>query len=84
MLPSETDRQSWRPVLIFWGGVAVLLYFVGWVPQVPETMVEWFLMAIGYLAYVFGLTIAVDIIFIVIIAVLERLLMTLKGARVEY
>lgn len=84
MLPSETDRQSWRPVLIFWGGVAVLLYFVGWVPQVPEAMAEWFLIVIGYLTYVFGLTIAVDVIFIVIIAVLERLLMTLRKVRVEY
>lgn len=84
MLPSETDRQSWRPVLIFWGGVVVLLYFVGWVPQVPESVADWFLTAIGYLAYVFGLTIGVDVIFIVIIAVLERLLMTLRRARVEY
>jgi len=84
MLPSETDRQSWQPVLIFWGGVVGLLYFVGWVPQVPEAIADWLLTAIGYLAYAFGLTIAVDVIFIVIIAILERLLMTLKGARVEY
>ena len=84
MLPSETDRQSWRPVLIFWGGVAGLFYFVGWVPQVPEAVADWFLTAIGYLAYAFGLTVAVDVIFITIIAILERLLMTLKGARVEY
>jgi hypothetical protein len=84
MLPSETDRQSWRLVLIFWGAVAVLLYFVGWVPQVPEAVADWLLTAIGYLAYVFGLTIAVDVIFIVIIAILERLLMTLRRARVEY
>lgn len=84
MLPSETDRQSWRPVLIFWGGVAALLYLVGWVPRVPEAIADWFLTAIAYLTYAFGLTIAVDVVFIVIIAVLERLLMTFKGARVEY
>jgi hypothetical protein len=84
MLPSETDRQSWRPVLIFWGVVAVLLYLVGWVPQIPDAIAEWFLTAIGYLAYAFGLTVVVDVVFIVIIAVLERLLMTLRGVRVEY
>jgi hypothetical protein len=84
MLPSETDRQSWRPVLIFLCGVALLLYLVGWVPQVPEAIADWFLAAIGYLAYIFGLTIGVDVIFVVIIAVLERLLMTLRRVRVEY
>jgi len=54
------------------------------VPQVPEAVADWFLTAIGYLTYAFGLTIVVDAIFIVIIAVLERLLMTLRRARVEY
>ncbi len=84
MLPSETDRQSWQPVLLFWGGVAGLLYFVGWVPHIPEAIAEGFLTASGYLAYAFGLTIGVDVIFIVIIAILERLLMALRGVRVEY
>jgi hypothetical protein len=84
MLPSETDRQSWRPVLIFLGVIAGLLYLAGLVPHIPEAIADWLLTAIGYLAYAFGLTIAVDVIFIVIIAFLEKLLMTLKGARVEY
>jgi len=84
MLPSETDRQSWQPVLIFWGGVVVLLYLVGWIPHIPEAVVQWLLTASGYLACAFGLTIGVDVLFSIIIAVLERLLMALRGVRVEY
>jgi hypothetical protein len=54
------------------------------VPQVPEAIADGFLIAISYLAYAFGLTIVVDVIFIVIIAILERLLMILRRVRVEY
>lgn len=84
MLPSETDRQPWRSVLIFLGLVAILFYLFGWIPQVPAEWTEAFLALIGYLAYAFGLTVAVDLVFIVIIFLSESLLAALKGVRVEY
>jgi hypothetical protein len=84
MLPSETDRQGWRSVLIFLGLVAVLFYLVGWVPQMPAGWAQAFLTFTGYLAYAFGLTVAVDLVFIAVIFLAESLLTALKGVRVEY
>jgi hypothetical protein len=33
MLPSETDREPWRPVLLFMALVALFFYLTGWVRQ---------------------------------------------------
>jgi len=92
MLPSETDREPWRPVLLFMGLVALLVYLTGWVRQdfgelsriVPEVVATASLTGLSYLAYAFSLTIAVDAIFIAIIAVLEALVSRLTGKRVDY
>jgi len=84
MLPSEADRKPWRPLLVFLGLVAVLFYLLGWAPRVPEAATSWFLRATGYLAYAFGLTVAVDLVFIALIAALEGAMARLTGRRVKY
>lgn len=84
MLPSETDREPWKPVLLFVGLIALLFYLTGWVRQVPERVTNASLTGLSYLAYAFSLTIAVDVIFIALIAVLEALVSRLTGKRVEY
>jgi hypothetical protein len=84
MLPSETDREPWRPVLLFVGLVALFSYLTGWVRQVPEVLATASLTGLSYLAYAFTLTVVVDAIFIAIIAVFEALVSRLTGKRVEY
>jgi hypothetical protein len=84
MLPSETDREPWRPVLLFMGLVALLFYLTGWVRQIPEVVATASLTGLSYLAYAFSLTVVVDAVFIAAIAVLEVLVSRLTGRRVEY
>lgn len=84
MLPSETDREPWRPVLLFMALAALFVYLAGWVRQVPEVLATTSLTGLSYLAYAFSLTVVVDAIFIAIIAVLEALVSRLTGKRVEY
>ena len=92
MLPSETDREPWRPVLLFMGLLALFVYLTGWVRQdfgelsraVPVLVTTASLAGLSYLAYAFSLTIVVDAIFIAAIAVLEVLVSRLTGKRVEY
>jgi hypothetical protein len=84
MLPSETDREPWRPVLLFMGLVALLFYLTGWVSQVPEVVAVASLTGLSYLAYAFSLTVAVDAVFIAIIAALEMLVSRLAGKQVKY
>jgi hypothetical protein len=84
MLPSETDREPWKPVLLFMGLTAILFYLTGWVSQVPEVVAAASWTGLSYLAYVFSLTVVVDAIFIAAIAVLEVLVSRLTGKRVAY
>ena len=84
MLPSETDREPWRPVLLFMGLLALFVYLTGWVRQVPAVVTTASLAGLSYLAYAFSLTVLVDAIFIAAIAVLEALVSRLTGKRVEY
>jgi hypothetical protein len=84
MLPSEADREPWRPVILFMGLAALFFYLTGWVRQVPEVLATASLTGLSYLAYAFSLTIVVDAIFISAIAVFEALVSRLMGRRVEY
>lgn len=84
MLPSEADREPWRPVLLFISLAAFLFYLTGWVSQMPEAVTIASLAGLSYLAYAFSLTVVVDVIFIAVIAVLEALVSRLTGKRVEY
>ena len=84
MLPSESDREPWRPVLLFMCLAALFFYLTGWVHQVPEVLANVSLTSASYLAYAFSLTAVADAIFITIIAVLEALASRLTGKRVEY
>ena len=84
MLPSETDREPWRPVILFISLVALFVYLTGWVNQMPEVVTNASLTGLSYLAYAFSLTVLVDAIFIAAIAILEVLASRLTGKRVEY
>ena len=92
MLPSETDREPWRPVLLFMGLAAVLVYLAGKVSQdfgelsraLPEVVATAFLTGLSYLSYAFSLTIVADAVFITVIAILEGFVSRLRGKRVEY
>jgi hypothetical protein len=100
MLPSETDREPWRPVLLFVCLAALFFYLTGLVRQdfgetsprsvealsqaVPEVVTTASLTGLSYLAYAFSLTVVVDAIFIAIIAIFEALVSRLTGKRVEY
>ncbi|MBM4464576.1 MAG: hypothetical protein FJ014_03230 [Chloroflexi bacterium] len=84
MLPSETDREPWRPVLLFVCLAALLFYLTGWVRQMPEVVTTASLSGLSYLAYAFSLTVVVDAMFIAVLFVLEVLVSRLTGKRVEY
>ena len=84
MLPSESDREPWRPVLLFMCWAALFFYLTGWAHQVPEVLANVSLTSASYLAYAFSLTAVADAIFIAIIAAFEALVSRLTGKRVEY
>ena len=74
MLPSESDMASVRPVLIFLGILILVLLIVGGVPAIPDDLIRSVNVVAGYLATAFGLTLGVDLVFMLVIGLL--LLMT--------
>lgn len=84
MMPSRSDRQAWTPVILFLLLVAVLIWTVGWGPTFIDHLTHPFAVALRWLAMMYALTLAVDLPFILLITLMERLLGRLKGVRVEY
>jgi hypothetical protein len=84
MLPSQADRQAWTPILLFLLLVGVLLSMSGLGAAIAEGLADPLATALRWLATMCGLTIAVDFLFALLIAFVEKLLERLKGQRVEY
>ncbi len=81
MLPSESDVAAIRPVLIFLAIVAVILLDVSGVPAIPAGVMRVANGIAGYLASAFGLTLAVDALFVLLIGLLALLTRWLQRDR---
>ncbi len=83
MLPSPADRQTWPPVILFLGLIAVLAYLAGGPSLVNDTAP---LLATGlrWLTIAFALTLAADVPFIALIALAEWGIGALRGQKVDY
>ena len=79
MLPSESDMATIRPVLIFLGIVAAVVLVVGGVPTIPPEVVRAVNAIAGYLATAFALTLAVDLVFMLVIGLLLWLSRWIQG-----
>lgn len=84
MLPSQSDRRPWRPVILFLLALLTLLAATNLLAKVPPALTALGLNVVLHLAYAFTLTIIVDLFVAVIIWLLEQLLSLLLGRRVEY
>ena len=84
MFPSESDRESWWPVLITLAGIVALGFLFGLDNEIPPAVTGVILDLVRYLAYAFTLTVAVNIVFTIVIALLEKLVESVKGKRVDY
>lgn len=80
MLPSESDMSAVRPVLIFLGLAAAIILVVGGLPAVPVGVVEAVGSVVGYLVSAFGLTLAADAVFMLLIALLLWLVRRVQGS----
>jgi hypothetical protein len=83
MLPSESDREPWLPVILFLVLAALLVLATGqgqWLQALAEPVNA----GLTWLTAAFGITLAVDLPVIVIIALLERGSESISGKRVYY
>jgi hypothetical protein len=84
MLPSQSDRQAWTPVLIWLGIISVLAYALGIIQSVPDAITLGAAQMISLLVRAFVLACIVDVIFAPIIWLLEKILETLTQRRIQY
>ncbi len=84
MLPSRSDRQAWTPVILFLLLAGTLVWAAGLWPAIVEGLAEPLTIALRWLGIMCALTIAIDLPFALLIALVERLLEQGKGVRVEY
>jgi hypothetical protein len=83
MLPSDSDMAIVRPVLIFLGIVAAVMLLVTGIPAIPSSVVDGVNAVAGYLASAFGLTLAVDVVFMIVIGLLRLATTWLRGNRAD-
>jgi len=84
MLPSRADRQAWTPLILFLLLIGVLIWAAGLGPAIIEGLAEPLTIALRWLATMCGLTIAIDLPFILLLTLVEKLLERIKGMQVEY
>ncbi len=84
MLPSTSDREAWRTVLIYLGLVLILVIALGLIPTQVFNLQDLGLTLMVYLLSTFVITITVDLLFIILIFFLEIVFGLILGRRVLY
>lgn len=84
MLPSRADRQAWPPVMLFLLLIGLLVWAAGLGTAVIAGVSGPLGSALRWLTLMCALTIVIDLPFVLLILLAERLLERVKGARVEY
>ena len=84
MLPSPSDRQAWRPVIIFLGLISIGIVASGWTPAITPEAGTMLRDVVGFLLYAFTLIVAVDLSVATLVAVLEFIVGAVRQQRIVY
>lgn len=89
MLPSRSDRHAWPAFLVIAAVVSAALFFLGRAMPVSQDRLAGMLaqpaaLIFGYLGIALSIAIAVDVVFMLAIALLESILSRLRGMSVVY
>lgn len=84
MLPSPTDREAWKPMALFLACLTVIAIAAGWTPRLGSDAQGLIRNIVGFLLYAFTLTVAIDLIMALVIAILEAFVGLVRRQRVSY
>jgi hypothetical protein len=84
MMPSPSDRKSWRLVLMYLGLVVGALLVLGWLPVLPSAWIEFIITGMRSLTYAFAMTLVIDLGFALAVALAELILVAVSRRRVVY
>jgi hypothetical protein len=83
MLPSESDRESLWPMVVFIVFIVGVIALAGWGPDLISRLAEPMETALSLLLAAFGITLFVDVIFVGVISLLRVLISLVTGRRLE-
>lgn len=84
MIPSQSDRRPWGPVITVLVLAAALLVFFGWTPSVPTEIVAIARGLLDALTLALGITVVVNFFVAAIVLLMELTFYRFNGRRVEY
>ena len=84
MIPSESDREPWGPVISIFGLGVALLFLMGWTPRVPQDVVQGARQLLDALTFALGIAVIVNGAVAGMLWLLERTVAQVSGKRVEY
>ncbi len=84
MLPSPADREPWKPIIIFLALISVFVISTGWTPRVTPEARNTILDVVGFLLYAFTLTVAIDVVVTLFLALVESIAVIIRQERVPY
>lgn len=84
MIPSESDREPWGPVITFFGAGVALLFILGWTPRVPPDAVTLARNLLDALTFALGIAVIVNGGMAGALWLLEQMLARIKSSPVEY
>jgi hypothetical protein len=84
MLPSQADRQSWPPVVLFLVFLLALIWIAGLGPIVLASLAPPLTIGLHWLALMCTLTLIIDLPFVLGITLSEKALEQIKGWTVNY
>jgi hypothetical protein len=82
MMPSRSDRRAWLPVLLIWAVILALSLLAGAGPWIFENLAPYVYQALGAVAIVLGISLAVHLVLVVPFYLLRKVLERLTGYRV--
>lgn len=84
MMPSPADRRAWPAFLLTISGLAIVLAMLGATDVVINGLAQPATTVFGYLGIALSMSIAVDILFMILIAVVEWIVGRIRGVSVIY
>ncbi|MCB0006129.1 MAG: hypothetical protein KDE04_06730 [Anaerolineales bacterium] len=84
MMPSASDRKAWPTFGLILAALLTLFYFIDFRDIILDSLSEWATLIFVNLALAFTLTIVADLLFILLIALFEWVVSSVRGQSVDY
>ena len=84
MIPSESDREPWMPLIVLFGIIAALAVVFGWLPRIPPDLVTFGRNLLAALTFALGITVAINGLVAIVLFVAEWTIGNLTQRKVRY